>query len=83
LPSEDERIKRYLAALTVAVLFAAQALARTTSSGNPDNQGTSAPNAWSFSIAAAGYVVPHAEFFVSPTLTADRDWLHIEARDNY
>jgi hypothetical protein len=58
-------------------------LAQTTSSGNPDNRGTSAPNPWSFSITAAGYVVPHAEFFVSPTLTADRDWLHLEARYNY
>ena len=30
-----------------------------------------------------GYVVPHSESFVSPTFTADRDWLHFEARYNY
>jgi hypothetical protein len=30
-----------------------------------------------------GYVVPHAEFYASPTFTADRDWLHLEARYNY
>jgi hypothetical protein len=30
-----------------------------------------------------GYFVPHSESFVSPTFTADRDWLHLEARYNY
>jgi hypothetical protein len=58
-------------------------LAQTASSGNPDSRGASAPNPWSFSVTAAGYVVPHAEFFVSPTFTADNDWLHLEARYNY
>jgi hypothetical protein len=65
------------------MLFAGHVLAQTTSSGAPDNRGASTPNPWSFSVTADGYVVPHAEFFVSPTLTADRDWLHLEARYNY
>jgi len=62
------------------MLFAGHVLAQTTSSGAPDNRGASTPNPWSFSVTADGYVVPHAEFFVSPTFTADRDWLHLEAR---
>jgi hypothetical protein len=65
------------------MLFAGHVLAQTTLSGAPDNRGASAHNPWSFSATADGYVVPHAEFFVSPTFTADRDWLHLEARYNY
>ena len=38
---------------------------------------------WSFSLIVDGYVVPHSEFFVSPVFSADRDWLHLEARYNY
>lgn len=40
-------------------------------------------NQWSLSVTASGYVVPHAEFYVEPVFTADRDWLHLEARYNY
>jgi hypothetical protein len=38
---------------------------------------------WSFSAAATGYVIPHSRSYVSPTFTADRGWLHLEARYNY
>ena len=38
---------------------------------------------WSFSAAAAGYVIPHSRSYLSPTFTADRGWLHLEARYNY
>jgi hypothetical protein len=30
-----------------------------------------------------GYVVPNGDSFASPIFTADRDWLHLEARYNY
>jgi len=38
---------------------------------------------WSFSASAYTYIVPHAHEYVQPTFTADRDWLHLEARYNY
>jgi len=38
---------------------------------------------WSFSLAASGYIVPHDGSYASPTFTADRRWLHLEARYNY
>jgi hypothetical protein len=38
---------------------------------------------WSFSAAAAGYLIPHSRSYVSPTFMADRGWLHLEARYNY
>jgi hypothetical protein len=38
---------------------------------------------WSFSLAANTYIVPDDRDYVQPTFTADRDWLHLEARYNY
>jgi len=38
---------------------------------------------WSFSASASTYLVPHSRDYVQPTITADRGWLHLEARYNY
>ena len=38
---------------------------------------------WAFSVSVMGYLVPDSRDYVQPTLTADRDWLHLEARYNY
>jgi len=43
----------------------------------------SAANAWSFSASAYTYIVPDSREYVQPTITADRGWLHLEARYNY
>ncbi len=40
-------------------------------------------NEWSFSASLYAYVVPDDHEYVQPTFTADRDWLHLEARYNY
>ena len=77
------RTTQYVAALAVIVLFAGPTRAQAASNSKPDSSGTSASNPWSFSLTADGYVVPHAEFFLSPIATADRGWLHLEARYNY
>jgi len=39
--------------------------------------------AWSFSAAAYTYIIPDDREYVQPTITADRGWLHLEARYNY
>lgn len=38
---------------------------------------------WLFSASAYSYVVPDGQDYVQPTFTADRGWLHLEARYNY
>jgi hypothetical protein len=38
---------------------------------------------WSFSASLSGYAVPDDKDYLAPLLTADRDWLHLEARHNY
>ena len=62
------------------------AIAMVFASANPLAQTTTSPpddNAWSFSASAYTYVVPDSENYVQPTFTADRGWLHLEARYNY
>jgi hypothetical protein len=54
--------------MAIAVVFA---------SANPLAQ------TWSFSASAYTYVVPDSGNYVQPTFTADRGWLHLEARYNY
>ena len=38
---------------------------------------------WSFSASVYTYLVPDSRDYVQPTITADRGWLHLEARYNY
>ena len=38
---------------------------------------------WTASAELALYVIPDEENYLSPTLSADREWLHLEARYNY
>jgi hypothetical protein len=49
-------------------------------SPKPDTAGT---EPWEYSLTVDGYIVPDATSYVSPTFTADHNWLHLEARYNY
>ena len=40
-------------------------------------------NKWEYSLSTATYLAQHARDYVNPTFTADRDWLHLEARYQY
>jgi hypothetical protein len=75
------RNKRKLVLLAAALLVGASVWGQTVQ--NPSASPAAGTNPWSFSLTADGYIVPHAEFYVSPTFTADHHWLHLEARYNY
>ena len=38
---------------------------------------------WEFSASTLTYLAQHARDYANPNFTADRDWLHLEARYNY
>jgi hypothetical protein len=58
--------------------LSAQTTADKTTSDKP------APaNPWDFNLSLSGYIVPKGQSYASPTLTADHDTLHLEARYNY
>ncbi len=77
--------------IVVGVVFAGcHALAQettadfhSTTNTPPALTGESDEKTWSFSASAYTYFVPDDRDYVQPTLTADRGWLHLEARYNY
>src|SRR4051812_27673091 len=44
---------------------------------------TTTDHTWAISASVYTYFVPDDHEYVQPTITADRDWLHLEARYNY
>jgi hypothetical protein len=77
------RTGRHSAMFAVIILVASQVAAQTTSGGEPAESKTAAANPWSFSVLTSGYLVPNDQSYASPVFTADREWLHLEARYNY
>jgi hypothetical protein len=85
--SVEKRIAR-----AIAVVFSsASALAQTTTNA-PTSPAAGTPpattdepddRAWSFSGSVYTYIAPDDGSYVQPTVTADRGWLHLEARYNY
>ena len=49
----------------------------------PQVQSEDSENKWSFSGSVYGFLVPDSRDYVNPNFTADRGWLHLEARYNY
>ena len=83
---------RLVAFMTIAVVFASATAPAQTITNEPISAATNTPpaaaektdeKAWSFSVSASTYIVPDSDDYVQPTITADRGWLHLEARYNY
>jgi hypothetical protein len=82
-----------------AVLAGGNALGQATTNVSPPASPASDPSsappsapgrpedadekAWSFSLTAYTFVVPDDRDYLQPTVTADHNWLHLEARYNY
>ena len=49
----------------------------------PDALETADEKKWTFSVSAYTYFVRDGDDYVQPTITADRGWLHLEARYQY
>jgi hypothetical protein len=76
--------------LPTLVLFAGQTLGQTMTANAataPDSTLLAIEdedeNAWSFSASVYTYIVPDESDYAQPTVTADRGWLHLEARYHY
>jgi len=67
--------------LPILLLAADAALAQTTAPTATTEE--AAEKKWTFSLSAYTYIVPDDREYVQPTVKADRDWLHLEARYNY
>lgn len=70
----------YAAGLAFAL---SKSLGGTATNSHPETTLQAEEKAWEFSLSTATYFVPEGRDFVNPGVTADRDWLHLEARYNY
>ena len=69
--------------LAAMLLLCTVARGQTAQGTSQEDAGGPLRDSWSFSATVDGYVVPHQEFYAAPVFTADRSWLHLEARYNY
>jgi hypothetical protein len=85
-------VMRNTSIIAAALALAAVHARGQTVSTNVSNASTNAPptaveetveRKWSFAASAYAYFVPDSREYVQPTFTADRGWLHLEARYNY
>ena len=78
-------INLILPILALAICQASgQTITNATTSTNAPSAITDQPEkSWSSSVSVYTYFVPDDRDYVQPTITADRDWLHLEARYNY
>lgn len=65
--------------LTLTLLLSKSAIAQTA----PATSNANAKGVWEYALTVDGYIVPDQDGYVSPTLAADRGWLHVEGRYNY
>jgi hypothetical protein len=74
---------RQLTVLAVALLFAGQMFCQVSPSTMPPKPLDSVKNPWTFNLTTDGYIIPNGTDYASPVFSADRSWLHLEARYNY
>jgi hypothetical protein len=74
---------KHLGVLVMVALLTARVIAQGTPTSAPSDASKAAPNPWAYALTTSGYVVPKGQSFASPDFTADRNWLHLEARYNY
>jgi hypothetical protein len=71
-------------AVSVAALALALAVSDSRGGTTADvSSEESDENKWEYSLSVATYLAQRARDYVNPTFTADRDWLHLEARYQY
>lgn len=78
-----------LLARDIAILLAAialvtgQALPQQAAKDSSSDSTSKARKRWRYSFSIEGFIPAEGESLINPTLTADRDWVHLEARYNY
>lgn len=74
--------QQYLGAIATLALLTASVLPQKAPDNAPACSSNATPNPWAFSLITSGYIVPGGESYVWPDFSADRGWLHLEARYN-
>ena len=76
-------MRPHAALATIAGLAVCQSLGATETSTPFEADSKKSDTKWEFSLSTFTFLAQHARDYANPNLTADRDWLHLEARYNY
>lgn len=68
--------------LAIMVILSGSVLAQRPPLGASAKSPDVSKKPWAYSLTIDGYVVPNGQSFADPVFTADRNWLHLEARYN-
>jgi len=72
----------HLAVFALTISLARHATAQVVSTPPSHNTRPHSTKQWEFTLITDGYIIPDQQSFVNPNFTADRGWLHLEARYN-
>jgi hypothetical protein len=73
-----------LGSLAALVLLSGYVLAQATpGSATAKKPASATAQEWDYNLTVDGYIIPDGTSYVDPVFTADRSWLHLEARYNY
>jgi hypothetical protein len=73
---------RQLTVFAAALLSAGQMFGQVPPSTASPKPLDTVKNPWAFNLTTDGYVIPSGTDYASPVFSADRSWLHLEARYN-
>jgi hypothetical protein len=76
-------MRQCVAVATIAGLAICESLRGTATNIPLEVADETKETEWEFSFSSATYFAQHVRDYVNPNFTADRDWLHLEARYNY
>ena len=72
-----------LGVMAVLVFVTCQLPAQETPSSAPAGAPAATKHPWAFNFTVDGYIIPNGQSYVDPVFSANRGWLHLEARYNY
>jgi hypothetical protein len=71
-----------LTVFAVAVLLTGPMSGQEAPGSAPAKSPSPVTNPWTFNLTIDGFIIPDGISYVNPVLSADRSWLHLEARYN-
>jgi hypothetical protein len=73
---------RQLTVFAVALLITGKMFCQVPPRIAPPKPVDTVKNPWTFNLTTDGYIIPNETDYGSPVFSADRSWLHLEARYN-
>ena len=74
---------RQFAVLAALLCMSGALLGQATGGRAHVKNPSEAEEQWEYNLTVDGYVIPDGTSYVDPVFTADRNWVHLEARYNY